>query len=203
MRLWETGHEGIAISPAWTPDEPPYSGLYALWRRMESRPAHERGYSRSPSERWMQRCSIGISMFDHANIYTMGKAEETFGTILKGRPGYASRSLFNRSAAFVLAKGRCPGASTFSRASFLRRLMPACGGSGIDYLDVLLLHRPDPLVEPEEVAEAFGKLKAAGKVRYFGVSNMSVGQIRFLQRALPDQLAVNQLEMSLAALGLA
>lgn len=52
-------------------------------------------------------------------------------------------------------------------------------------------------MEPDEVAEAFGKLKASGKVRYFGVSNMSVSQIKFLQRSLPDQLAVNQLEMSL------
>ena len=55
-------------------------------------------------------------------------------------------------------------------------------------------------MEPDEVAEAFGILKDSGKVRHFGVSNMSPGQIRFLQRALPDQLAVNQLEMSLAHL---
>lgn len=71
---------------------------------------------------------------------------------------------------------------------------------GTDYLDVLLLHRPDPLMEPEEIAEAFGRLKSTGKVRYFGVSNMNVGQIRFLQQALPEPLVVNQLEMSLARL---
>jgi predicted oxidoreductase len=64
----------------------------------------------------------------------------------------------------------------------------------------LLLHRPDPLLEPAEVAEAFATLKAAGKVRHFGVSNMSATQMRFLQRALPDPLVVNQLELSLAHL---
>jgi predicted oxidoreductase len=56
----------------------------------------------------------------------------------------------------------------------------------MDYIDVLLLHRPDPLMEPEEIAEAFANLKSAGKVRYFGVSNMSAAQIRFIQQAVPD-----------------
>lgn len=69
---------------------------------------------------------------------------------------------------------------------------------GTDYLDILLLHRPDPLMDPEEVAEALHQLKAAGKVRHFGVSNMSAAQIRLLQRYCDEPFIVNQLHMSLA-----
>jgi predicted oxidoreductase len=67
-----------------------------------------------------------------------------------------------------------------------------------DYLDVLLLHRPDALVEPDEVAEAFGRLKESGKVRHFGVSNQNPRQIELLQRALPQPLLFNQLQLSIA-----
>ncbi|HSH77858.1 MAG TPA: aldo/keto reductase, partial [Herpetosiphonaceae bacterium] len=97
-------------------------------------------------------------------------------------------------------EGAVPGRFDFSKAHILGSVDGILRRLQVDYLDILLLHRPDPLMEPDEVAEAFGMLKAAGKVRYFGVSNMSAAQIQFLQRALPDQLAVNQLEMSLAHL---
>jgi predicted oxidoreductase len=141
--------------------------------------------------------SIGVSMFDHADIYTMGKAEETFGTILKARPELREQIIIQSKCGIRFAEGSVPGRFDFSKEHILSSVDGILSRLNIDYLDVLLLHRPDPLVEPDEVAEAFGKLKSAGKVRYFGVSNMSVAQIRFLQRALPDQLAVNQLEMSL------
>lgn len=143
---------------------------------------------------------IGISMFDHADIYTMGKAEETFGKILKSRPDLRQQIVIQSKCGIRPGEGAVPGRFDFSKEHILASVDGILGRLGIDYLDVLLLHRPDPLVEPDEVAEAFGRLKAAGKVRYFGVSNMSAAQIRFLQRALPDQLAVNQLEMSLARL---
>jgi len=71
---------------------------------------------------------------------------------------------------------------------------------GIEYLDILLLHRPDPLMEPEEIAEAFDRLLASGKVRHFGVSNLGVDQIRFIQHALSMPLVVNQLDLSLGKL---
>jgi predicted oxidoreductase len=98
------------------------------------------------------------------------------------------------------AEGSVTTRFDFSKSHILGAVDGILRRLATDYLDILLLHRPDPLVEPDEVAEAFGRLKAAGKVRYFGVSNMSPGQMRFLQGALPDQLAVNQLEMSLAHL---
>lgn len=144
--------------------------------------------------------SIGISMFDHADIYTRGKAEQVFGSILKGRPGLREQIVIQSKCGIRFGEGSVPGRFDFSREHILEAVDGSLERLGVDYLDVLLLHRPDPLMEPDEVAEAFGKLKAAGKVRYFGVSNMSAAQIRFLQRALPDQLAVNQLEMSLARL---
>lgn len=143
---------------------------------------------------------IGISMFDHANIYTRGKAEQVFGTILKNQPDLREQIVIQSKCGIRFADDDGPGRFDFSKEHILASVDASLGRLGIEYLDILLLHRPDPLVEPDDVAEAFGALKAAGKVRYFGVSNMSVGQIRFLQQALPDQLAVNQLEMSLARL---
>ncbi len=144
--------------------------------------------------------SIGISMFDHADIYAMGKSEEAFGRILKGRPGLREQIVIQSKCGIRFGEGTVPGRYDFSREHILETVDGSLRRLGVDYLDVLLLHRPDPLMEPEEVAEAFGKLKSSGKVRYFGVSNMSAAQIRFLQQALPDRLVVNQLEMSLARL---
>lgn len=144
--------------------------------------------------------SIGISMFDHANIYTMGKAEQTFGGILKNRPGLREQIVIQSKCGIRFADTAGPGRFDFSKEHILASVDGILQRLGIAYLDILLLHRPDPLMEPEEVAEAFGILKAAGKVRYMGVSNMSVSQIRFLQQALPEQIAVNQLEISLARL---
>ena len=71
-----------------------------------------------------------------------------------------------------------------------------------DYLDVLLLHRPDALMEPEDVAEAFSSLKESGKVRSFGVSNMNPGQMELLQQALPMKIIANQLQLSLTNTGM-
>lgn len=137
---------------------------------------------------------IGIRLFDHADIYRDGRAEAVFGAWLKAHPELRDR---------VCIQSKCgirPGRYDFSSAHIqdavdgsLRRLGTSC-------LDILLLHRPDPLMEPEEVAEAFIQLKGAGKVRHFGVSNMNVHQMSHLQRALPEPLVVNQLEMSLARL---
>ncbi|CCQ93386.1 Oxidoreductase, aldo/keto reductase family protein [[Clostridium] ultunense Esp] len=144
--------------------------------------------------------SIGISMFDHANIYTRGKAEETFGRVLKRKPGLREKIVIQSKCGIRFAEGSVPGRYDFSKEHILKEVDGSLQRLGIEYLDVLLLHRPDPLMDPEEVAEALGKLKSSGKVRYFGVSNMNAAQIRFLQQALPDRIAVNQLELSLARL---
>jgi len=144
--------------------------------------------------------SIGISMIDHANIYTMGKAEEAFGRILKSRPELREQLVIQTKCGIRFAEGDIPGRFDFSKEHILSSVDASMQRLNVEYLDVLLLHRPDPLMEPEEVAEAFGQLKASGKVRYFGVSNMSASQIKFLNSALTEPLVVNQLEMSLAKL---
>jgi predicted oxidoreductase len=144
--------------------------------------------------------AIGITMVDHADIYGRGQAEATFGAILKGRPELREQIVIQSKCGIRPGEWSLPGRFDFSQAHILQAVDGSLQRLGVEYLDVLLLHRPDPLMEPDEVAAAFAQLKAVGKVRYFGVSNMNVAQIRFLQQALPDQIAVNQLEMSLAHL---
>lgn len=144
--------------------------------------------------------SIGISMFDHADIYKMGKAEQVFGHILKKQPELREKIIIQSKCGIRFPEGSAPHCFDFSKEHILNSVDGTIDRLGTEYLDVLLLHRPDPLVEPDEVAEAFSKLKLSGKVKNFGVSNMSVSQIRFLQQALPDQIVVNQLEMNLAKL---
>ena len=141
--------------------------------------------------------SIGINMFDHADIYTRGKAESIFGELLRARPSLREQIVIQSKCGILLGDGTLPGRFDFSKSHILQSVDGSLSRLGVDYLDILLLHRPDPLVEPEQVAEALGELKASGKVRFFGVSNMSVAQIEFLQRSIPDKLLVNQLELNL------
>lgn len=144
--------------------------------------------------------AININMFDTADIYTRGKSEQTLGTILKNRPGLREQLIIQSKCGIRVGEGNVPSRYDFSKAWILEAVDASLQRLQIEYLDVLLLHRPDPLMEPDEIAEAFAQLKASGKVRYFGVSNMNVGLMRFLQRALPDQIAANQLELSLSHL---
>lgn len=144
----------------------------------------------------------GIRFFDHADIYTRGKAETAFGRALAERPGLREQMLIQSKCGIRLAEGEhLPGRYDFSRSHILRSVDASLARLGIECLDVLLLHRPDPLMDPDEVAEAFDRLVEAGKVRFFGVSNMSAGQIRLLQASCRVPLVVNQLELHLAHTG--
>ena len=142
-----------------------------------------------------------INFFDHADIYTRGKAEQVFGEVLKARPQLRESIYLQSKCAIRFEDEHAPGRYDFSADwigqsvdGILRRL-------NTDYIDVLLLHRPDPLMEPEEVARTFDYLKASGKVRHFGVSNMNAQHMAFLQAHLDMPLVVNQIEISLAQLG--
>ncbi|WP_275591051.1 aldo/keto reductase [Paenibacillus sp. 19GGS1-52] len=143
--------------------------------------------------------SIGINMFDHADIYTRGKAEKVFGQIFKERPGLREEIILQSKCGIKLME---PGDSSnmfdFSGEHIIRSVDGILSRLGTEYIDILLLHRPDPLMDPEEVAEALHQLKAAGKVRHFGVSNMSAAQIKLLQAYCDEPFIVNQLHMSLA-----
>jgi predicted oxidoreductase len=144
----------------------------------------------------------GINFFDHADIYTCGKSETVFGRILKSTPGLRDRIVLQskvgiRFATDAYLSGE-PSRYDFSHDHILRSTEAILQRLGIDHLDILLLHRPDPLVEPAEVARAFDTLHRSGKVRHFGVSNHTPAQIELLRHYVRQPLVVNQLEFSLA-----
>ncbi|MBM3496662.1 MAG: aldo/keto reductase family oxidoreductase, partial [Armatimonadetes bacterium] len=138
----------------------------------------------------------GITIFDHADIYGGGKSEEVFAASVR-------RLKLDRSRMVLQSKcGIRQGMFDFSKEHILSSVDGILRRLETDYLDILLLHRPDALVEPEEIAEAFVRLKDAGKVRVFGVSNHNPGQIELLQASLPMKLHVNQLQFSAAHTGM-
>lgn len=144
--------------------------------------------------------SLGITMFDHADIYTMGKAEEVFGSILRNQPSLREKIVLQSKCGIRFQDEQAPGRYDFSKSHILNSVDGILKRLSTDYLDILLLHRPDPLMEPEEVAEAFRELKQSGKVKNFGVSNMNKSQIQLLEAYCETPMIVNQLEMSLQKL---
>ncbi len=132
----------------------------------------------------------GISLFDHADIYGGGKCESRFGKYLKKHP-------HKRHSMLIQSKcGIRQGFYDLSKAHILKSVDDILKRLGTDYLDLFLLHRPDTFIEPSEVAEAFDLLASQGKVRHFGVSNMSSHQVDFLKTAVRQSLIVNQLQFS-------
>ncbi len=139
----------------------------------------------------------GINFFDHADIYTLGKAEHVFGQALAERPELREQMYIQSKCGIRFADDKHPQRYDFSADWIERSVEGSLKRLNTDYLDVLMLHRPDPLMEVEEVAQVFSCLKESGKVRHFAVSNMSQHQIRFLQRALDMPIVANQIEASL------
>ncbi|MCL2035177.1 MAG: aldo/keto reductase [Oscillospiraceae bacterium] len=139
---------------------------------------------------------LKINLFDHADIYGGGSCEEIFGEFLTGNPGIREKIIIQskcgiRKGFFDLSKEYI----LESAEAILKRLKT-------DYMDVFFLHRPDTLMEPDEIAEAFDALLKSGKVRHFGVSNMNPAQITFLQEALGQKIIVNQLQFGAAHTGI-
>ncbi|WMX48622.1 aldo/keto reductase [Streptomyces roseicoloratus] len=139
----------------------------------------------------------GITAFDHADIYRHGKAEAVFGEVLARAPGLRERITLQSKCGIRLADGDRPGMYDLRGPSIVRRVEESLERLRTDHLDVLLLHRPDPLADPAEIAAALESLHRQGLVRRFGVSNMNAAQIARLQDRLALPLVVNQLEMSL------
>lgn len=140
----------------------------------------------------------GINLFDHADIYTRGKAEQVFGQYLAQAVMKRSQMFIQTKCAIRFADASAPGRYDFSPDYIIASVEQSLRRLNTDYIDLLLLHRPDPLMQPEQVAQAFEQLQAQGKVRHFGVSNMGWAQMQLLQNALAQPLLVNQLQMSLA-----
>lgn len=138
----------------------------------------------------------GINFFDHADIYGGGKSEEVFAKAIGMSPSVREK---------ILIQSKCgirDGYYDFSKEYILEAVDGSLKRLRTDYLDILLLHRPDTLMEPEEVAETFRILHSTGKVRYFGVSNQNPLQMELLGRALSHRLVVNQLQLSIATSGI-
>lgn len=131
----------------------------------------------------------GISFFDHADIYGKGECERIFGEIIKDEK-------IDRESLFIQTKcGIVPGQMfDFSKEHIVTSVEQSLKRFGTDYVDALLLHRPDALVEPEEVAAAFDELHKSGKVKSFGVSNHTVMQIRLLKQYVEMPICANQVQ---------
>lgn len=143
---------------------------------------------------------LGITLFDHADIYARGKSERLFGEILRRTPSLRDRIVLQSKCGIRFAgdpDANSPGRYDFSREHLLRSVEGSLRRLGTGHLDLLLLHRPDPLAEPEEVASAFDELQRSGKVRHFGVSNHSAAQISLLHKYVDQPLVANQIELSL------
>ena len=140
--------------------------------------------------------ACGVNFFDHADIYGFGDAEERFGAYLRRHPSARDNMLIQTKCALH------DGLYDFSKEHILKAVDGSLSRLGVDYVDALLLHRPDTLMEPEEVAEAFELLEQAGKVRCFGVSNQNAMQMELLKTAVKQPLCINQLQFSVTEAGM-
>lgn len=135
---------------------------------------------------------LGANFFDHADVYGAGLSEELFGKFLKNSTHLREKMIIQSKCGIV------PGRMyDFSKKHILAQVDSSLKRLNTDYLDLLVLHRPDALMEPEEVAEAFDILVSSGKVRHFGVSNHTPMQIQLLEKYLNQKILVNQLQLSL------
>ncbi len=134
----------------------------------------------------------GANFFDHADIYGDGRCEEIFAEAVHMNAGVREKLLL-QSKCGISRKGMFD----FSKTHILQAVDGSLKRLKTDYLDVLLLHRPDALVEPEEVADAFDALHSSGKVRHFGVSNQKPMQIELLKKYVKQPIVANQLQLSI------
>ena len=138
----------------------------------------------------------GITFFDHADIYGGGESERLFGSVLASEPGLRDQLVLQSKC------GIRPNMLDLSKEHILESVDGILQRLGTDRLDMLLLHRPDVLIEPDQVAEAFERLEQSGKVLHFGVSNFTSRQIELLQSGLKQKLLVNQMQFGIMCPGL-
>ena len=139
--------------------------------------------------------SVGINAFDLADIYGRGRCEELLGLVLKNRPDLREKMWIQSKCGIRIEEFTY---FDFSKEYILQSVDGILERLQVDYLDSLLLHRPDALMESEQVAEAFDLLYKQGKVRNFGVSNQNPMMMELLKKDVKQPLAVNQLQLSAA-----
>lgn len=182
------------------PDGPPVSALAAgVWR------IHEWGRDITYRRNWIDAClDLGIHCFDHADIYGGTTCEALFGDVLRESPTRRERITLISKCGI-----RLPGKSADPHVPLLPNKVYDTSPNHIrlsvdnslarlntDYLDVLLIHRPDPLMDPDAVAEAFTRMHDEGKVRFFGASNHAPSTLELLASRLSLPLITNQIELS-------
>ena len=175
----------------WGPSALPTSAIALGCMRLER-------YTPTEAARYLETAmDCGIRFFDHADIYGQGRCETLFGKAL-------AETDIKREDIWIQSKcGIVSGVMyDFSKEHILKSVDGILERLNVEYLDSLLLHRPDALMEPEEVAEAFDILEAAGKVRHFGVSNHNPMQIELLKTAVKYPLGINQLQFSVTEAGM-
>ncbi len=140
---------------------------------------------------------LGINYMDHADIYAWGKnSEEMFGELLKEKPSLRDQMVIQTKC------GICSGYYDSSKEHILESVENSLRKMQIEKIDVLLIHRPDALMEPEEMGEAFALLKEQGKVDYFGVSNMNPMQIQLIEKYTGMKMVADQVQFNVVHSGM-
>ncbi|WP_062231793.1 aldo/keto reductase [Aureimonas sp. N4] len=171
--------------------------VYGLWRLgddSDTSPAHV--------QRKIEAClAQGITTMDHADIYGGYTGEAIFGGALKAAPHLRDRIEIVTKCGIVAPMGRHAGARVkhydTSRAHIMASVETSLRDMAIEHIDLLLIHRPDPLIDPAETGAALDELVASGKVRAVGVSNFRPYDLSLLQSAMRSPLVTNQIELSL------
>ena len=154
---------------------------------------------------WVKSClDMGFTTFDNANIYGDYGSEERFGEVLRQEQSLRSQMQLTTKCGIKVVSPKRPEHRIqhydTSKSHILASVEQSLKNFGTDYIDLLLIHRPDPLMDYEQVAEAFGELRDAGKVRHFGVSNFLPRQFDILESCLDFPLTTNQVEFSVLGL---
>lgn len=138
---------------------------------------------------------LGINFFDHADIYGSGECEKHFGRVLEAHPGLREQMIIQTKCDIVTGANGGPRYET-TKDYIIRQARQSIENLKCGYLDILLLHRPDPLMDPREVAQAFDELEREGLIRHFGVSNFPPSKLRMLQKFVSSPLKINQIQLS-------
>ncbi|WP_191560320.1 aldo/keto reductase [Metabacillus idriensis] len=169
--------------------------IHGLWRLSDWKMSNE------DVVKLIEDClEAGISTFDHADIYGNYTCEKKFGDALALKPELRKRmEIVTKCGIKLVSDNRpehCIKSYDTSKEHILASVQQSLENFQTDYIDVLLIHRPDPYMDPAQVADAFTQLKSEGKVRHFGVSNFKRSQFKMLQSYLDFPLVTNQIELS-------
>ncbi|ART75616.1 oxidoreductase [Sutcliffiella horikoshii] len=169
--------------------------VHGMWRLSDW------GYSQEEVVEFIEKClDFGVTSFDHADIYGNYTVEEQFGQALELKPSLRDKiEIVTKCGIKLISSNRPEHKIKYydtSKEHIIRSVEKSLKNFRTDYIDILLIHRPDPMMDPSEVAEAFTQLKEQGKVKRFGVSNFAPSQYKLLNSYLDEPLVTNQIEIS-------